>query len=53
MRKPEAPEDEAAANADKSPPANEQPGMKQRRQVIEDHINALKEFLKHLRSKPH
>ena len=27
MRQPEAPEDEAAANADKSPPANEQPAL--------------------------
>ena len=44
MGKPDAPEEKATTGAEKSPP-DEQPGIKERRQIIENYISSLREFL--------
>lgn len=51
MGKPDAPEDKATTGAEKSP--LEQPGMKDRRQVIEEYISSLREFLRRLQDRLH
>jgi hypothetical protein len=53
MGKPEAPEGEATASADKSALADERPSMKERRQLIKQYIDDLRGLLKRLRKKLH
>lgn len=53
MRKPEAPEDGSRIGAEGKPPANEQRGLKERRQVVEEYVDHLREVLKRLLNKLH
>lgn len=53
MRKPEASEDGSKIGAERKPRANDQRGLKERRQVIEEYITDLRDVLKRLRNKLH
>jgi hypothetical protein len=49
MGKAKTPDDDATPAPGKSPSASKQSGTEERRQIIEEYINSLKELLKRLR----